>query len=192
MANTIDVLGDNAVTDSIIKRSITEMVDNVVTSIGDYAFRNCLNLTTADFPVATSIGEYAFNRCSNLTTADFPVTTSIGEYAFQNCSKLTTADFPVVTSIRAYAFNRCFNLTTADFPVATSIGSNAFTSCTALTTLILRNTEKVATLGNVNALSGANNCIIYVPDELVDDYKAATNWSAYADRIKGLSELPTE
>ena len=29
---------------------------------------------------------------------------------------------------------------------------------------------------------------IYVPDNSVDAYKAATNWSQYADRIKPLSE----
>ena len=29
---------------------------------------------------------------------------------------------------------------------------------------------------------------VYVPNESVDIYKAATNWSTYADRIKPLSE----
>ena len=124
MANTIDVLGDNAVTDSIVERNITEIVDDVVTLIGDYAFYGCTALTTADFPVATSIGSSAFQSCSNLTT------------------------------------------------------------------LILRNTQKVVTLSSTTAFTGATNCIIYVPDDLVDDYKAASNWSTYADRIKGLSELP--
>lgn len=30
---------------------------------------------------------------------------------------------------------------------------------------------------------------VYVPDDMVDTYKSATNWSAYADQIKGMSEL---
>jgi hypothetical protein len=29
---------------------------------------------------------------------------------------------------------------------------------------------------------------IYVPDESVEAYKGATNWSAYADQIKPISE----
>jgi hypothetical protein len=29
---------------------------------------------------------------------------------------------------------------------------------------------------------------IYVPDESVETYKSATNWSIYADQIKPLSE----
>jgi len=177
----------------LIDRTISgDYSNDRVTSIGSSAFQNCSNLTTADFPVATSIGNSAFSGCSKLATADFPVATSIGTYAFYNCSKLTAVNFPVVTSIGSSAFDNCSKLTTADFPIATSIGSSAFSGCSKLATLILRNTEKVATLSNVNALSRATNCIIYVPDELVDDYKAATNWTTYADRIKGLSELPTE
>lgn len=30
---------------------------------------------------------------------------------------------------------------------------------------------------------------VYVPDDMVDTYKNATNWSNYADQIKGISEL---
>lgn len=33
---------------------------------------------------------------------------------------------------------------------------------------------------------------IYVPDESVATYKAATGWSSYASKIKGKSELPDE
>ena len=33
---------------------------------------------------------------------------------------------------------------------------------------------------------------IYVPSSLVSQYKTATNWSAYADRIKSIDELNTD
>ena len=33
---------------------------------------------------------------------------------------------------------------------------------------------------------------VYVPDNLVDEYKSATNWTTVADQIKPLSELPQE
>lgn len=100
------------------------------------------------------------------------------------------ADFPVATLIGSNAFQSCSSLTTADFPAVTSIGGSAFYACSELIKLILRNTETVATLDSTNAFFLASNCIIYVPDALVNDYKEATNWSTYADRIKGLSELP--
>ena len=146
MANTIDILGDDAVTDSIIDGSITELVDDQITSIGDRAF--------------------------------------------YNCSALTSIDLPAVTSISSSAFSGCYALTSIDLPAATSIGTNAFQKCTKLTRVILRNTSQVVSLSSTSAFSNANSAIIYVPDALVDDYKAATNWSTYADRIKGLSELP--
>ncbi len=46
--------------------------------------------------------------------------------------------------------------------------------------------------GRVNATFNPNGeqGYIYVPDELVDAYKTATNWSVFANAIKGLSELP--
>ena len=31
---------------------------------------------------------------------------------------------------------------------------------------------------------------IYVPDESVAAYQAATNWSSFASKIKGISEMP--
>ena len=174
----------------LIDRNISgDCSNDRVTSIGDYAFYGCTKLTTVDFPAVTSIGDNAFNGCSNLTTANFPVAIIIGDNAFSNCSKFTTANFPAVTTIGSSAFSSS-TLTTVDFPAVTSISSGAFRYCSQLTTLILRNTEKVATLNSTNAFNNAAKCIIYVPDELVDDYKAASNWSKYANRIKGLSELP--
>lgn len=94
--------------------------------------------------------------------------------------------------IRAYAFVICPQLVRVSFPAATYIGSYSFGSCPNLTSVILGNTSQVATLGSTSAFSNTPNAIIYVPDALVDSYKSATNWSTYADRIKGISELPEE
>ena len=191
--NTFDLVGDEALTNSIIDRSITEIADNLVTSIGDYAFRGCSALTTADFPAVTRIGDSAFNECSALTTADFPVATSIGIGGFYGCSALTTADFPVATSIGQNAFNKCSALTTADFPVATSIGDTAFQNCSKLIAVILRS-ETMCTLSNTNAFTNtpikSGTGYIYVPRALVDSYKAATNWSTYANQFRAIEDYP--
>ena len=170
-ANTVDSIGDEALTRSIIDRSITEIIDNYVTSIGDYAFYNCSALTTLDFPAVKSIGIYAFAFCSALTTLDFPAVTSIGDYAFNNCSALTTLDFPAVTRIGIYAFKLC----------------------SKLTALILRS-ETMATLNSWNALANtpitSGTGYIYVPSALVDSYKAATNWSDFANQIRAIEDYP--
>ena len=171
-ANTIDTLGDEAVMDAIIMRTITEIKDNCATFIGVYAFYNCTALTAADFPEATYIGVYAFRGCVALITADFPAATSIGENAFDSCSSLHTADFPA----------------------ATSIGGSAFYGCNALTALILRNTEQVCELGGTSAFTNtpiaSGTGYIYVPAALVDSYKAAAMWSTYADQIRAIEDYP--
>ena len=163
------------------------------TQVSNYAFYADTLLTTVSLPAATSIGTYAFYGCSALTTVSLPAATSIGNYAFQNCPALTTADFPLVTSISTYAFQSCTSLTTADFPLVTSISAYAFRSCSALTSLTLSK-NKVATLSGTNALlntpiaTGTGH--IYVPDNLVDQYKTATNWNTYANQILPISQKP--
>ena len=45
------------------------IIEDGVTSIGDYAFYNCVNLTSIEIPNSvTSIGDGAFDGCSNLNT----------------------------------------------------------------------------------------------------------------------------
>ena len=167
----------------------------VLTSIGDSAFYSCSKLTTADFPVATSIGGSAFRSCSALTMANFPVATSIETYAFYSCSALTTVNFPVLTSIGDFAFYSCSKLTTADFPVATSIGSYAFASCGKLKSLLLRR-NNVCTLSNTNAFNStpikSGTGYIYVPSALIEQYKAATNWSTYSDQFRALENYTVD
>jgi hypothetical protein len=63
---TVDKVGDEALTDSILDRSIVEIVDNSITIIGHYSFYNCKNLTTADFAIVTSIYEDAFRYATAL------------------------------------------------------------------------------------------------------------------------------
>lgn len=183
---------DTATLDALINRSITEIYNDRVTNIGAYAFQGCPQLTSADFPNVTSIVTNAFRDCSRLTSADFPNTTSIGAHAFRNCSQLSSVDFPNTTSIGDYAFGNCYQLSSVDFPNATSIGAQAFYNCSRLTSIKLASSQ-VVTLGSANAFertpfaSGAG--FIYVPDELVESYKTATNWVTYANQIKGISGL---
>lgn len=185
------------------------------TSIGASSFNGCTSLTRVSLSkVAGNIGSNAFYRCGNLVSIDIPLVTNIdGHSAFNQCTSLTRISFPLVTSVLgANAFSQCTSLVDVSLPLVTSIGVNAFMSCpftrldlpacksignyalrqTNLSTLILRNTEQVATLGtrvfdNTPIASGTG--YIYVPDELVDGYKSATNWSTYANQIKPLSEL---
>ena len=87
--------------------------------IGDYAFKNCSDLTSLTLPSSvTRIGDYAFYNCSGLTSLTLPSSvTSIGEFAFRYCSGLTSLTIPSgVTSIGMSAFEYCSSLTSLTLP----------------------------------------------------------------------------
>ena len=65
------------------------------------AFKDCINLTTADFPAAVTIGDSAFSDCTHLTTANFPLAETIYSHAFSGCAGLTELKFPRVKTIGA-------------------------------------------------------------------------------------------
>lgn len=143
-------------------------------------------------PRVTEIKSSRFNGCSGLTSVEFAAVTHIAGSAFNLCSNLLTADFPVVESVDSWCFNNCVKLQVANFPALTRIEAGSFYGCRKLEAFIIRG-NSVCALANTNAFgsSGIANHTgyVYVPDALVDSYKAATNWSTYAEQIRPLSEL---
>ena len=119
------------------------VIDNGVTSIGDYAFCHCDYLASVIIPNSvTSIGRYAFSYCPSLTSVAIPDSvTSIGHGAFEGCASLTSVTIPSsVTSIGGSAFQRCSSLTSVTIPDSvTSIGDHAFYDCTSLTSVTIPN-----------------------------------------------------
>ncbi|MCR5042614.1 MAG: leucine-rich repeat domain-containing protein [Bacteroidaceae bacterium] len=94
----------------------TVVIEDGVTSIGNYAFYCCTGVTSIEIPASvTSIGDYAFFECTGLTTVTFdgtPTLVSIGGSAFWG-SGLTTVTIPAsVTSIGNNAFQNCGSLAT--------------------------------------------------------------------------------
>ena len=119
----------------------TVVIEDGVTSIGNYAFTYCVSLTSITIPDSvTSIGYYAFFYCSSLTSITISDSvTSIGNYAFFYCRSLTSITIPdSVTSIGNYAFSNCRSLTSITIPDSvTNIGNDAFYGCSSLKTISL-------------------------------------------------------
>ena len=78
--------------DSNRKNIKNVIINNGVTSIGNFAFSDCTSLTNITIPNSvTSIGDYAFYGCENLINITIPNSvTSIGNDVFNGCISLTS------------------------------------------------------------------------------------------------------
>ena len=137
-------------------------------SIGESSFRTCSSLKYVYIPDnVTSIAIYAFyydysleyvRLSSNITTID--------NYTFGYCTSLSKVIFPAgLTTINTYAFRHNYNNIVYDFT----------------------NSSAVITLSDFDAFQTLSALTIFkVPSSLETAWKAATNWSTYADYIVGV------
>ncbi len=121
------------------------VIESGVTSVGEYAFYNCISLTTVTIPDTMIIfGNGAFQKCTSLTSVTIPDNvTTIGGYAFSGCTSLTSVTIPDnVTTIGISAFSGCTSLTSVTIPDnVTTIGSSAFSGCTSLISIIVNSSN---------------------------------------------------
>ena len=195
--------------DDLISYSDTSSVTDMASM-----FSNCKNLIgipQLDTSKVTKMN-YMFNNCSNLTAIPQLDTSNVTSMStmFSHCSKLMTIpqlNTSKVTNIYEM-FTYCFKLTTIDIThmnitSASDTGNFAY-NCYSLTKLIIRNMTTLPkinsnTFVNCHHFTGTTNATwnpdglkdgrIYVPDDKVEELKAATNWSKYADIIVPLSTL---
>lgn len=130
----------------------------------------------------------AFNSCTNLESIRI------------NTDKVTACN---------NLFNGCRRVKTIDITKlpSSNTSTNLFKDCRSVEKIIIRGVTAVPPIdaasftncyhldGTLDAdynPTGASDCLIYVPDELVNAFKSATNWSTYAQMIRGLSELVEE
>ena len=154
---------------------LSVVVEDGVTSIGDYAFYYCKSLTSVTIPEGvTSIGINAFFVCSSLTSVTIPEgVTSIGSSAFDGCSSLTSVTIPEgVTSIGSSAFDGCSSLTSVVIPEGvTSIGGTAFYGCHSLTSVVIP--EGVTSIGDGTFYSCIGLTSVTIPDSVTSIGKSA-------------------
>ena len=166
-------------------------IGNGVTNIANSAFSYCYSLTSITIPDSvTNIVNYAFYNCYSLSLITIPNgVTNIANSAFYNCYSLTSITIPdSVTSIAGNVFYNCYSLVSITIPDSvTNIASRAFNNCYSVAFYDFTACTSVPTLSNTNAFSSiAADCQIRVPASLVDAWKAATNWSTYANYIVGV------
>ncbi len=117
----------------------------------------------------TSIGEYAFYEYPNIVSVTIPDSVKvIGNDAFYRCTKLTDISLPEgLTSIGVCAFYCCENLTSITIPDSvTSIGHTAFYGCSALKTAVIGSNVKTITSSLFNKCSSLES--VTLPDGITE------------------------
>lgn len=130
-----------------------------------------------------------------LTSFEDDTVTMLRNYALYSNAGIEFIKMPNCTSIGFSAFASCTALTTVDLSQQISIAAGWFSNCSAFTHLILRSStlcplsSTFATVFSGTKIAQGMGAI-YVPSNLVDTYKSATNWSAAANQIYALEDYP--
>lgn len=198
--SNISKIGDNAFS-YCSNLNIDDLNLPLLASIGSRAFYACRIKKVASLGKITSLpdGEWnntynfigVFARNEQLKSVSLPNSiTKLGKGSFNRCTSLTQINIPEgVKSLEQVCFYKCSALESIELPsTVTAIGPSAFQYCTGLTRVSIA-ADTPPSLGasafaNCPALTG-----IYVPDDSVEAYKTATNWSAYANIILPLSQF---
>lgn len=185
--------------------SAVENIGNLdkVSYIGNYTFRNVATLSwdgKYNNPTLTYIGGESFLGCTNFKAQlILPNLQTLGDYAFDSSGVTKVLDLGSITKVSgSYPaggpfghFRNCQNLTTVVLPeTLTEIGDYAFSSCPNLSVVVCKSVTPPSLLSGFPWSS--TPFVVYVPDASVADYHAATNWSSYTSRIKGISQLATD
>ncbi len=156
------------------------VLPETITTLGRFAFAKDLNITSINLPEGlTSMGHGVFYE-TGLTEATLPAAiTVIPDGTFQCCTQLK--EFTVgndVTEIEQEAFYWCFALEKITFgEKLAKIGSKCFTSDNALALIECLNPTPAT--GAVFEQDVYDNCVVIVPDEGLEAYKAAAGWKEF-------------
>lgn len=163
------------------------------TEIGDTGFSRCSALKHINIPSSiTRLKIRNFEQCTIMHSISLPQ--SLTEFQnsgmFQNCFTLNSVTIPpsLTTAVTTSIFYAAQSLSYFRVPLAFStIQTNAFYGCYALKVLDFTDFTSVPTLADATAFTNfPADCEIRVPGLLLTTWKAATNWSTYADQIVGV------
>lgn len=134
------------------------------------------------FTSVTSFNGRAFQNCTNLKAIDISNITSMVKLALYNIAVPELVFAEGFITIPSQSIGGGAKVKYADFPsTISSIETNNINNFAAGAIVVCRATTPPS-LG-----TGNTSCTtIYVPSTAVEDYKAATNWSAQASKIRAI------
>lgn len=153
------------------------------------SFQSCQDLVLLFMPNGWNYSAHSFaSGCTSLERFYIPSTLrNMSGYFCNNCSSLKRLVIPEgVTSVPEAMVSGCNVLTYIELPsTITAIQNFALQSCNAAKTVIKAVTPP--TIAEY-VFRWNDTGVVYVPDESVNDYKAAQYWSDIASRIYPISQ----
>lgn len=157
-----------------------------------------------------SVGKYAFYECDELTSVQFPRRlTDIGDGAFLGCTKLKDFELPeTLKSLGASTFAYCASITKVVVPEAVyAYGNNTFQGCTSLVVVessfycycmlsgctalkdVICLEERYFSSVAPETFEGVNlaECTLHVPEGSVEGFRTADVWKEFGT-IKVIGE----
>ena len=171
-------------------------------TISENSFNSASSLVTINAEALKTIEQYALHYCYRLATINAPNLNQLSTGAIDNCP-MKELYFPKLRNLSSQALSYLRNLKKVTFGDV-RVQSSSISNCNALEILDVKTSSsifipkalsKALIIRDITAVPTMENTVaelkdtlnVYVPDDLVDAFKAATNWSAFGDRIKPLS-----
>lgn len=192
--------------DALQEIDLSELDMSNVTNLRT-AFGDCDNLRTVNINQETQSltnVSWAFCGCDSLENVDF------SKWKAENLTDVDALFFlaqlgPISIDMSGW---RTTKVTDMSSVFRTTVGGAKYINISGWTTESLINNSMIFQSPGIEAIVidspsvfrlTSNDAFqynrhpsVYVPDNLVDEYKSATNWTTVADQIKPLSELPQE
>ena len=146
-----------------------------------------------EIPLGTKvIGAYAFAYSTNLERVNIPEgVTTIGASCFENTSISDLALPLSCKKIESWGLSNITKLESIMLGRVEELGPSSFYNCAKCTEYDFSRCKVIPSLANINVFTGINSeANIFVPPELYNGWKVATNWVAYADYIVPIYEAP--
>jgi len=160
------------------------IIDDGVTTIGDYAFSGCTALTSINIPNSVkTIGVCAFSTCTALTSINIPNSvTTIEKGAFSYCYKLKQIDIPnSVTTLSKDLLSDCRALESIRIHKdVVKIEEAAFDGCSNLTNISCEATTPPTCGTDAFKYVNKSKCKLLVPQASIDAYKVADEWKYFS------------
>lgn len=185
------------------------VLPETITTINYNAFNNCTSLTTINLPESiTTIGSNSFSNCTSLVIDGLylpNLQTFSGTNTFYNVSRISRitslgqiTNLPTNTFLKVYCDsiilpNTLLTLGQSSLPLCPTIVLPA--SVTDIGQCLRDNNVIVNFICKATVPPVCSNFAglqaIYVPDDSVEAYKTATNWSSKASIIYSISDIIT-